>query len=63
MWTFLVLIVYLCKDLKVQFITTLISYVTACALVSTLIGLMCASLAMVVAFKFNLKIYSKVQLE
>mmetsp|Transcript_26263 Transcript_26263/g.35051 ORF Transcript_26263/g.35051 Transcript_26263/m.35051 type:complete len:108 (-) Transcript_26263:26-349(-) len=62
-YIFFVLILYLLFDLQVEYLTTLISYLTACALVSFLIALMASSLAIVCAFKFNLSIYSRVKLE
>jgi len=63
MWIFLCLLTYLLEDLRVQYVTTLISYVAACALVSSLMALMVASLAMICTFRFNLRIYSHVKLQ
>ena len=60
-YVFIIMAFYLIYDLRVEYVTTLISYFTACYLVSCLIGLMSSSLAMIFTFRFNLKIYSKVK--
>ena len=59
---FVIMLFYLLIDLHVEYVTQLVSYFTACLLLSSCIGLMCASLAMIMTFRFNLTIYSKVKL-
>lgn len=60
---FLIMLFYLLIDLKVEYVTTLISYCTACILTSSMLGLMAASITMLCAFTFNLMIYRRVKLE
>lgn len=60
---FIVMSLYLMFDLRVEYVTTLVAYLTSCAIMSTLVALMAASLALVCVFKFNLSIYSRVKLE
>ena len=62
-YVFVTLMMYLLFDLHIEYLTTLISYMTACYLASCLVGMMAASLAVILAFRFNLKIYSRVKLE
>ena len=62
-YTFIILVFYLMFDLTVEYFTTLITYFTACFLVSSMIAMMAASLAMVCAFRFNLGIYARVKLQ
>ena len=61
-YAFVIMLFYLLLDLRVVYYTQLISYFTACFLASSCLGLMCASLAMIMTFRFNLRIYSKVKL-
>lgn len=61
-YAFLIMLFYMFRDLRLEYYTQLISYFLASALASSCLGLMSASLAMIVTFRFNLGIYSKVKL-
>ena len=63
LYSFIIMLFYLLIDLKVEYLTTIISYVTSCFLTSSMIGLMSATIAMFAAFSFNIMIYSRVKLE
>ena len=61
-YAFVIMFFYMVNSLKLEYYTQLISYFLASALASSCIGLMCGSLAMIMTFRFNLRIYSKVKL-
>ena len=60
---FIVMSLYMMFDLRVEYLTTLVAYLAASMLASTLVALMVASLALICTFRFNLSIYSHVKLE
>ena len=62
-YTFVIMLLYLLIDMRYDMYTTLISYAAASALVSSMMGLMCASLALWTTFSFNLRMYEQVKLE
>ena len=54
-------LLYAFADLQIEFYTTLVSYVVACILASTLLGLMSASVALYSALQFNITIYGYIK--
>ena len=62
-YSFVIMLAFLAIDLRFDLVTTLVSYAAASGLASSLIGLMCSSLALVCSFRFNLGMYSQVKLE
>ena len=57
-YVFAVMMLYFVKFAHVQYVTQILAYAIAAALVGGLVSLMTASVAMIFAFRFNLYIYS-----
>ena len=56
-----IMLFYAFADLQIEFFTTLVSYVVACVLASTLLALMSASVAVYSALQFNITIYGYIK--